>query len=548
MLNDRWKVRPNILIGVLLIVATLGVYWNVLTFSFINLDDPDYVSYNSRVQDGLSLQNVTWAFTTVELGTWHPLTWLSLMLDYRLYHLNAGGYHCTNLILHIASTLLLFISLKRMTNARWPSAFVAALFALHPLHVESVAWVSERKDVLSAFFWMLTISAYAYYAERSSRARYALILVSYTLGLMSKPMLVTLPLVLLLLDYWPLNRYPSSSDTGSEKNTINTQKGLSLLTEKLPLFFLSFVFSLLAYYSQSRSGAITPISVELRISNAVVSYTRYLGKTIWPQDLAVFYPSTGTWTLWETSLPLSLIIAVIFLCLMGFRRYPYLMVGWLWYVVTLAPVSGIIQIGYQSLADRYTYIPLIGIFIMFTWGSIDVLKRQSYSIQRVIPLYAIILFVLMLVTCIQVQYWKDSKRLFTHALEVTHDNFVANGSLGLAYLDTGDLARADYYLREALRINPRYAVAYQNLGRIDYRLKKWDAAAAHFRESLKWESNFINKAKGHNNLGVSLLMKGNIDEAMDEFKNAIEVNPDLERAKLNLKNAYILKERKLKRN
>jgi predicted negative regulator of RcsB-dependent stress response len=549
MLNDRWKARPDVLIVILLTVATLGIYWNVLTFSFITLDDPDYVSHNIHVQDGLSLPNVIWAFTDITPGYGHPLTWITLMADYELYGMNAGGYHWTNVLFHIMNTLLLFMVMYRMTGAVWRSGFVAALFALHPLHVESVAWVAERKDVLSGFFWMLVMLGYVYYVERPGFRRYLLVLVLFVMGLMSKPMLVTLPFALLLMDYWPLGRYRFGVAAGRSDVDDGRVSLSRLIWEKVPLLVVAVGVSIGTYWSAKHAGMITSseaLSLEIRIANAVSSYVLYIGKMFWPVDLAVFYPHPGTWSLGAlTGYGAILIILSFFMVWFG-RQYAYLIVGWLWYLGTLVPVIGIVQPGMQAMADRFTYIPLIGLFIILTWGSIDFLKRQSYSIQRVMPLYAIILFVFMLVACIQVQYWKDSERLFTHALEVTHDNYVANGGLGLAYLDAGDLTRADYYLREAIRIDSRYAVAYQNLGHIDYRLKKWDAAAEHFRESLKWENHFINKAKGHNNLGVSLLMKGNIDEAMDEFKNAIEINPDLARAKINLKNAYMLKERRMK--
>lgn len=547
MLSDRWKMRPDVLIVVLLTTATLVAYWNVHTFPFINLDDAVYVSDNIHVRAGLNLQNVIWAFTTVELGEWLPLTWLSLMLDYLLYRLNAGGYHWTNLILHIASTLLLFLSLKRMTNARWPSAFVAALFALHPLHVESVAWITERKDVLSAFFWMLTMLAYAVYAEKPDIKRYLLLCLSFILGLMSKPMIVTLPCVLLLLDLWPLYRWKAIPVKGDKiKNPPRNPH--FLIMEKIPLLFLSALVGVITLRAHHHIGAIFQFAIETRIANAAISYVRYLGNAIFPYKMAVFYPHPGGWPLWETVTAFILLFAISYVCLRIIRQYPYLTVGWLWFLGTLVPVIGIVQAGSQAMADRFTYIPLIGLFIIIAWSIHEALMDHPYRKMILIFLTITILSSLGCVTYRQVQYWQNSISLFKHTIDATSDNFLANGCLGLTYLDIGDLVNADYYLKEAIRINPQHPDAHQNLGYIDYRMKKWDAAAAHFRESLKWGGHFINTAKCHNYLGVSLLMKGDIDEAIDEFKNAIEINPDLARAKINLKNAYILKERRIKVN
>ncbi|MGD9054086.1 MAG: hypothetical protein PVG17_19680, partial [Desulfobacterales bacterium] len=365
------SIGIDIFICLFFAIVTLAVYWQVGNFSFINYDDPLYVTKNSQVQAGLTLKSFIWSFTTTHAANWHPSTWLSHMLDVQLFGLNSGKHHLTNVFFHIANTVLLFLILRKMTSEIWKSAFVAALFALHPLHVQSVAWVSERKDVLSTFFWLLTMGAYLWYAKRpfytegSSAGRYVLVIFLFLMGLLAKPMLVTLPCVLLLIDYWPLNRFQERPSRGSN-NKQTKSIVLALIYEKVPFFILSATFCVVALTAQIKGGTFSALDVlplKIRFLNAIIAYVVYLGKMIWPFNLSFIYPHTGIVKGWQ-AVGASLFLAIIFL--MGMktaRQFPYFIVGWLWYIGTLVPVIGLIQVGEQSLADRYTYVPLIGIFI-----------------------------------------------------------------------------------------------------------------------------------------------------------------------------------------
>jgi len=400
-------------------VATLSVYWQVNQFDFINFDDSMYVTENKNIQSGITLEGFRWAFSTKHTGLWNPLIWLSLMFDYQLHGLNAGGYHLTNLILHLMSTLLLFWLFNRMTGAIWRSAFVAAFFALHPLHVESVAWIAERKDVLSAFFWMLTLCLYVYYTEKPITKRYLLVLLCFACGLMSKSMIVTLPLVLILLDYWPLDRLQSQKigtnmtekvpvSTNSGRKKTKSKKGalkeniylptnqklsgakiagiipLWQIREKIPFFILTAIFTILTLYAQYRPS-FKGFSLSSRIANAPISFVTYLEKTFWPHDLAVFYPFTDQLPAWQILGATLLIIFVSAAVMVTVKRLPYLFVGWLWYAITLLPVIGIVQVGKHAMADRYTYLPLIGISIMLAWGIPSLIKREDIHKKILLP-------------------------------------------------------------------------------------------------------------------------------------------------------------------
>ena len=527
-----------------LIAANLIVFASVWHHDFVNYDDDQYVTTNPVVARGLTWHGVSWAFTTGYAVNWHPLTWLSHMLDVQLYGLDPGPHHLTNLLLHIASTLLLFGLLHRMTGALGRSAFVAGLFAVHPLHVESVAWVAERKDVLSTLFWMLTLWAYVEYvrrpaASRSAVRRYSLVLLFFALGLMAKPMLVTLPFVLLLLDFWPLGRVrmgpnPAGGWALSREEWARTVR---LAWEKLPLLALAAVSSVVTFFIHYRRGgdviSLGRVPLNLRVANALVSYVAYIGKMFWPARLAVFYPYPHSVPgLWIAGALLALVAISVAVIRAGPRR-PYLLVGWLWYLGTLVPVIGLIQVGDQAMADRYTYVPLIGLFIMVAWGVPDLLARWPLRLSRIaLPSAAVLVILACAISARgQLQYWQDSTTLWTHALAVTTGNNIAHNNLGIVLADQGRLDEAiDHYL-EALRIKPDYADAHNDLGVALADEGKLDEAIAHYSEALRIKPDY---ADAHNNLGVALADQGKPDQAIAQYTDALRISPDSAKAHNNL--------------
>ncbi len=418
------------MICLILGLTTLAVFYQVHNFKFITYDDPSCVYKNKDIQFGITLESVKWAFTTGWTANWHPLTWLSHMLDWQLFGNEAGGHHLTNVIFHIANTVLVFLVLRRMTNALWQSAFVAALFALHPLHVESVAWVSERKDVLSTFFWLLTMWAYSRYVNKPDIGWYLWTVFFFTLGLMSKPMLVTLPFVLLLLDYWPLLRFATK---GRPLERFGRRTLFYLIAEKIPFFVLIAVSSVVTFFMQRSSMAVVSLErlpLKFRILNAFVSYIEYIEKMFWPSRLAVFYPHLGP----NVSVPsafisaLLLIIVTIFIIHFG-KKHRYLLTGWLWYLGTLVPVIGIVQVGIQGMADRYSYVPLTGLFIIIAWGVPDLLQKWRYKKIVLASSAVLIVSAISICTYNQLRYWRNTQTLFQHAIDVTEDNFMAMNEL-----------------------------------------------------------------------------------------------------------------------
>lgn len=536
-----------------LALVTAAVYCQVSSYDFINYDDPGYISENLHIQNGITLQSVKWAFTTGCMGNWHPLTWLSHMLDWRLYGSNAGGHHLTNLIFHIANTLLLFIVLKQMTQRTWPSAFVAALFALHPLHVESVAWVSERKDVLSTFFWLLTMWAYIRFVNRRRISNYLLIVAFFALGLMAKPMLVTLPFVLLLLDYWPLNRIKSK------------QSLLPLFIEKIPLFVMVIASSIVTYLIQTKGGAVAKLAVlplKFRILNAFVSYVEYIEKMIWPVRLVYFYPHHGPdISVLYAIVSAGLLLAVTVFVLRFGKNRRYLVTGWFWYLGTLIPVIGIVQVGMQAMADRYSYITLTGLFVIIVWGLAELLGRRKI----VLALFSVTgLFVLTVCTYIQLQYWKGSLPLFEHALKGTDNNYEAHLCIADVLLKDGRSNEAIYHNYQAVRIRPDLIETHNDLGNNLYKIGRVDHAIGSYRLALAIDpadaevnanigvafaikGDFAQAAQHyriavktmntpaiHNNLGYALAQMGNFDEAVEQFRLALQIKPDYKPAKVNL--------------
>ena len=531
--------RLKMLVILFLIASTVAVYWQIKDHEFVSLDDHEYLLENSKVHTGVTLQGIRWAFTTTYAGNWHPLTWVSHMWDCQLYGLHPRGHHLTSLALHLANVLLLFLLLARITRALWPSAVVAALFALHPLHVESVAWVSERKDVLSTLFWLSTMWAYVWYVEGPGLGRYLLILLSFALGLMAKPMLVTLPFALLLLDYWPLGRFSLASGAvrGQGEAATSRQVALGLVWEKLPLLALAAVSALVTLYAQQAAlaplEAITPLS---RIANALVAYVSYLGKMLWPLRLAAFYPHPGpALPGWQAAASGLLLLGLSYLAVRAGRKHPYLPVGWFWYLGTLFPVIGIVQVGDQALADRYTYIPLIGIFIILAWGATDLTARWLH--RRVVLALgaAVALSACLVLTWFQVGYWHDTGVLFEHAKNVTADNYMADRSLIATYAHQGRFEEAVALFRQAIKIKPDSEHLYNNVGMAYSSQGKFEEATAMFQKALELKPNF---AEAFNNLGKVLGNQGKLDAALAMFQKALELKPNFVEAYNNLGKAY----------
>jgi len=527
-LDKKFKISRNTIVCLFLIFATLLVFWQIKNHDFVNYDDNRYITENRHVQGGLTVEGIIWAFTTTYATNWHPLTWLSHMLDISLFGLNPGYHHLMNLLFHIANTLLLFFILRRMTGEVWKSGFVAALFALHPLHVDSVAWIAERKDVLSTFFFMLTLLAYVFYVEKPVFRRYLFVFFFFVFGLLSKPMLVTLPFLLLLLDYWPLSRFESNKDKSKAKIPLH------LIWEKIPLFALSFLSSIVTFFARQHGGAVKSLELfllNIRIENALISYLSYIGKMIWPFNLAVFYPHPGNnLPLLNAFLALLFLLFITVFVMRKIKKLPYLFVGWFWYVGTLVPVIGLI------MADRYTYISLIGIFIMIAFGIPDVLKKWQY--QRIFLSLSAggILSILMVLTWIQVGYWKNSITLFEHALNVTSNNYLAHNNLGVVQARRGKLNEAITHYHEALRIKPDDTDTHNNLGFALAQQGKLEEAIFHFKEAIKINPD---NEYAQINMGTAMAHQGRLGEAIFHFKEAVRINPDNETTHKNLAVALI---------
>ncbi|MCK4790847.1 MAG: tetratricopeptide repeat protein [Desulfobacteraceae bacterium] len=524
--EEFFSIHRDALICMFLAIATLTVYWQVTNSQFVYIDDGLYVTNNTRVQGGLSLENIIWAFTTGHACFWHPLTWLSHMMDCQFFGMSPGWHHVTNLLLHIANILLLFLVFRKMTGALWRSAFVAALFALHPFHVESVAWVSERKDLLSTFFWFLTMWSYIRYVERPGIKTYLPVLLFFTLGLMAKPMLVTLPFVLLLLDYWPLGRFQFGEYGGLFSGSQERWLTFRLIWEKIPLFIVAAGASIAAYVAQQTCGSIGSLGqypLFLRIANALVSYGTYIVKMIWPHDLSVFYPYLGKISTWQAvGAGLFLICASIMVVRMV-RRHPYLTVGWLWYLGTLVPVSGLIQVGSHSMADRYTYVPLIGLFILISWGVPELAARWRRGRIVLCALAGVFLSVFMSITWVQVGYWTNSIALFEHAIDVTPYNSLAHYNLGNLLARGGKFDEAIRHYHEALGIRPDHAKAHNNLGLVLAKQGKITQASKHYFKALRIDPSF---ASPHFNLGNLSAAQGKFDEAIAHYFEALRLRPD----------------------
>jgi len=598
--KSKTDFRIVFIVSLGLIAAIIVSYFQVIHFDFVGYDDKLYVTENLHVQKGVSPEGIKWAFTTFNSANWHPLTWLSHMLDCELYGLNPAGHHWTNVEFHIANTLLLFFILFNMTGALWQSAFAAALFALHPLHVESVAWVSERKDVLSTFFGLLSIVAYFSYIKKSSSGYYLLVIGLLSLSLMAKPMMVTLPFVLILLDFWPLKRFQFQGDfylKPKKSNSDAIRRNYRIILEKIPFFIPVAISCVITFFAQKSQGAVKAVwalPMKYRIENAVVSYVKYVLKAIWPHKLAVFYPHPGnTLPSWQIAAGALLIIAACYGAIRLAEEYPYILVGLFWYLGTLMPVIGLVQVGDQGMADRYTYIPLIGIFIIVSWGAADIFKKlrdhrsslrspsyagqaevrgqksevgslgtevegqrsavreqQPMTSSSVLVLFnkrrlqniflgisaGIILVALSWSTFFQLNFWKNGVTLFEHAISVTNNNYQAENNLGTAY-GSKNLDKAIFHYKAALKINPGYATALYNLGTIFEKKGQLDESIRYYLKALKVKPKYFDAL---NNIGIVFYHKGEYDKAVSYFKRALKIESNKTGARLNLANVLFL--------
>jgi len=587
--NKRFfKKHSTVIIAIFLIIFICSIYYQIKDHDFINFDDNLYVTDNSHVLSGLNLENIKWALTFTEKnGTyWHPLTWISHMLDIQLWGMNAGKHHLANLFLHIINTLLLFFVLISMTGALWKSAFVASVFALHPINVESVAWIAERKNLLSTCFWLIAMLAYFYYSKRPVLLQYVLVVFSFILGLLAKPMLVTLPFVLLLLDYWPLGRINlgQSSAAGVNQNypamkTFSALLKSRIVLEKIPLIFISILSIYVSFVSvryATNTVTFEQVPMGLRIGNAMVSYITYVGKAIIPNSFAVYYPFPKVIPIWESAGSFFLVMLISSLVLLAYRRYPYLIVGWLWYIGTLVPVIGLMQSGlWPAIADRWAYLPLIGVYIIIAWGIPELLNKWQFKKIVLATLTGIVIPILIAYSWMQVGYWKNSDKLFEHALKVTPNNYVAQNNLASALNNRGDFDGAVKHCDEALRINPnilyahdtlatallnkgdddgaiqqsRLAInlnpndigAYCNLGKALFFEKKYDESLSQFHKCLKLDPGYGDAYKGvaYKFSGDIMLYTKNYNEAIVNYEEALRINSSLTEVSYHLGIAYL---------
>ena len=518
-----WK---TICICIALAALTWAVFGQTVQYDFVNYDDPSYVYQNARITSGINVANVAWAFTHVHSENWHPLTTITHMLDCQLHGLNARWHHFTNVLLHCLAVVLLFVALERMTDALWRSAFVATVFAVHPLHVESIAWVAERKDVLSAVFFMLTLLAYLHYTRAPSIGRYSAVALVLALGLMSKSMLVTLPFVLLLLDYWPLGRF------GTHRSN-HARRLLQLVLEKIPLIALSAISSVVTFLAQRGAiGWTDQLPLSARISNALVAYVVYIRQMFWPARLAVFYPHPeNRLPAWEVALAVIVLVGITATAFVFRKKAPYFTTGWLWYLGMLVPVIGLVQVGWQGHADRYTYLPQIGLYIAVTWAVTDL--TRSWRFQQMALGAATVLIVGALSCCawLQTSYWRDSETLFSHALAVTNNNDVALNNLGIVFLDKGQLDDAISRLQAAIDLRPENAPAHDNLAKALLKKGQVSEAMVHYRKFLELEPGNV---EARNTLGTAFIQQGRVREAIEQWQEALETQPENGNAASNL--------------
>jgi protein O-mannosyl-transferase len=568
---------PPWLIAVALVLVTIALYWPATSHDFVSYDDNVYVTSNVHVQAGLTWESLKWAFGKPEdsLGYWHPLTLLSHMADCELFGLNPWGHHLTSVLLHALNAALVFVLLQQLTGAKLRSLFVAALFSVHPLRVESVVWVAERKDLLSGFFGLLALAFYARYARKPATAEhpkpaarevsalnprpaafdYVLALLFFALGLMSKPMLVTWPFLMLLLDYWPLERFEPG-------------RAWRLVTEKIPFFALTALTTVAAFVTQERAGALglnESLTLGARGGNALISYCRYLMKMCWPADLAVFYPHPGQWPTKTVLLAGGLILGISVVLFVERRRYPFLLTGWLWFCGTLGPVIGLVQVGEFAMADRFTYIPSLGVLILTIWGAYELARRRRHCVIALSAAGLAGIVLCIVLTQRQLKHWENTEALFRHALEVTENNHVAHvglgtellrqdkieqaitqymqvihlkpdyalahNNLGFALLRKGQIQEAITQYQEAIRLKPDYPLARNNLGNALYRQGRDDEAISQYQEAIRLKPDY---ADAHNDLGLALYRKGRSGEAISQFRETLRLKPAHAAARKNL--------------
>jgi tetratricopeptide (TPR) repeat protein len=518
IVTAKWRLPLALL---LIAGLTIAVYWPVLYNDFISYDDTDYVTVNMMVRQGLTLKGFTWAFTAFHAGNWHPLTWLSHMLDVEMFGLNPLGHHAANLLLHTLNSVLLCALLHRMTGFIGRSMVVALLFAVHPLHVESVAWISERKDVLSTLFWFLTMWSYLCYASKPSLKRYLPVVAFFALGLMAKQMLVTLPLVLLLMDFWPLNRL--NLNRGNDRPERGALR--LLLVEKIPLLLMSAAASIVTLHAQDSGGALAhgdPQSIFLSAGNAFISYVKYIGKMFWPTDLALFYPfEPSAVTLVKVAGAVALLALLTGLVIAQGNKRPYLVFGWFWYLITLLPVIGFIRIGGQALADRYTYIPLTGLFLMIIWGGAEAADRWRKGIGAAAGAAVIVVALLSVLTATQIRYWQNSYALYSHALAVVKRNWMAHNNIGILLAQYNRNDEALFHFQESVRFNPKGVEGFRNLGNSLQMAGKNNEAEEAFRQAIRINPN---DAESHYRLGYAYLLGGNSDFAYQEYKQLLNLD------------------------
>jgi Flp pilus assembly protein TadD len=552
MNNTGYFLNKERILAIVLIAVTLTLYWKTVSFEFINLDDNAYILMNDHVQNGFTWDSIKWAFTTYHAANWHPLTWLSHMLDFKLFGFASAGHHIMNVFIHLTNSLLLFFFFNIATGSTWRSFVVALIFAVHPLHVESVAWVSERKDVLSAFFWLLTMIFYIRFTREKNLWNYSAVFFSFLLGLLSKPMVVTLPFVLLLMDYWPLKRLEAA-------DLKSVRKFIPFLAEKIPLIILSVVSCAITYIAQMRGGAMSyldSLPLEYRLINAIISYMKYLGKMFYPVDLTFYYTHPGVnYSLISLIASIALISAVTIFIVLKSRKREFLASGWFWYLGTLIPVIGIIQVGRQAMADRYTYIPSIGIIFAAVW----LISEVRYSPDKkkyVAGLTALVITIFSIMSWHQLESWRNSKNLFANAVVTNQDNYLALDFLGQEYLIEGQFDKAlelciraigknpdfaDTYntmgliylmkdmnaeamenFQKAVKLNPNYGQAYFNLAKVFINIKEFGRAAEIL---LKIEENMKVNSSNSNKLGLLWLEMGSTDKARSLFEAALKLKP-----------------------